>query len=373
MYDDETPRRRRSIVPILAVIAAILAIAVGVAVVLFALGYFDHPPGSGTTAKVARRRHDAAGLDQRGAVARRDDAGRRADRRAEGGRLGGSADAGRAAGALDPRRLAGALRHARRGAGRAMRAHAIRHRRGPRQRRADGDHPEDRRQEGADHAHSGAARRAPALRARAQDRRRRHGARRVRALPAERLRRRGDPRGQAADGAEGGQTATFIIFQTPEEGIGIPISLNGFGPGYDALPYRPERRRRWRPPVHSRNGHSAARARCSQLWRCCSSCRRDRFAYWQAWVYLLVFGAATTAITLYVLDHDPALMERRLRAGPAAETERGQQIVQSIASVGFIAIFIIAGLGQRFGWSSVPAGCLWLATRWWWVGSGSCT
>jgi invasion protein IalB len=33
-----------------------------------------------------------------------------------------------------------------------------------------------------------------------------------------------------------GKQATFIIFQTPEEGIGIPISLNGFGPGYDALP-----------------------------------------------------------------------------------------------------------------------------------------
>lgn len=33
-----------------------------------------------------------------------------------------------------------------------------------------------------------------------------------------------------------GKTATFIIFQTPEEGIGIPISLNGFGEGYDALP-----------------------------------------------------------------------------------------------------------------------------------------
>lgn len=33
-----------------------------------------------------------------------------------------------------------------------------------------------------------------------------------------------------------GQTATFIIFQTPEEGIGIPISLNGFGPSFDALP-----------------------------------------------------------------------------------------------------------------------------------------
>jgi invasion protein IalB len=33
-----------------------------------------------------------------------------------------------------------------------------------------------------------------------------------------------------------GSTATFIIFQTPEEGIGIPISLSGFGPGFDALP-----------------------------------------------------------------------------------------------------------------------------------------
>ena len=33
-----------------------------------------------------------------------------------------------------------------------------------------------------------------------------------------------------------GQQAMFIIFQTPEEGIGVPISLNGFGEGFDALP-----------------------------------------------------------------------------------------------------------------------------------------
>ena len=35
---------------------------------------------------------------------------------------------------------------------------------------------------------------------------------------------------------ETGKTATFIIFQTPEEGIGIPISLNGFADGFKALP-----------------------------------------------------------------------------------------------------------------------------------------
>src|SRR3712207_3572092 len=34
----------------------------------------------------------------------------------------------------------------------------------------------------------------------------------------------------------GGQTATFIVFQTPEEGVGIPVSLNGFGTGFDSLP-----------------------------------------------------------------------------------------------------------------------------------------
>jgi invasion protein IalB len=33
-----------------------------------------------------------------------------------------------------------------------------------------------------------------------------------------------------------GQTATFIIFQTPEEGIGFPLSLKGFGEGFDKLP-----------------------------------------------------------------------------------------------------------------------------------------
>jgi invasion protein IalB len=32
-----------------------------------------------------------------------------------------------------------------------------------------------------------------------------------------------------------GQNATFIIFQTPNEGIGIPMSLNGFGDGYARL------------------------------------------------------------------------------------------------------------------------------------------
>ena len=33
-----------------------------------------------------------------------------------------------------------------------------------------------------------------------------------------------------------GQTATFIIFNTPEEGIGIPLALAGFRDGFGKLP-----------------------------------------------------------------------------------------------------------------------------------------
>ena len=31
-------------------------------------------------------------------------------------------------------------------------------------------------------------------------------------------------------------SATFVIFQTPEEGIGIPLALSGFKDGFDKLP-----------------------------------------------------------------------------------------------------------------------------------------
>ena len=38
------------------------------------------------------------------------------------------------------------------------------------------------------------------------------------------------------DQLSNGQTATFIIFNTPEEGIGIPLALAGFKEGFAELP-----------------------------------------------------------------------------------------------------------------------------------------
>ena len=42
--------------------------------------------------------------------------------------------------------------------------------------------------------------------------------------------------GQLLEDLKKGTTATFIVFQTPEEGIGIPVDLSGFSDGYAKIP-----------------------------------------------------------------------------------------------------------------------------------------
>jgi protein-S-isoprenylcysteine O-methyltransferase Ste14 len=76
--------------------------------------------------------------------------------------------------------------------------------------------------------------------------------------------------------------------------------------------------------------------------------------YWQGWVFLTVFFISVFAITLYFLRHDPKLLESRTQAGPIAEQQRSQKIIQSLASLFFILPFLLSSLDHRFGWSTVP-------------------
>jgi protein-S-isoprenylcysteine O-methyltransferase Ste14 len=76
--------------------------------------------------------------------------------------------------------------------------------------------------------------------------------------------------------------------------------------------------------------------------------------YWQAWAYLSIFLGASLLITLYLMKKDPALLKRRLSAGPTAEKERTQKIIMLFASIGFITLLIVPALDYRFGWSTVP-------------------
>ncbi len=76
--------------------------------------------------------------------------------------------------------------------------------------------------------------------------------------------------------------------------------------------------------------------------------------YWQGWACLASFFVPACAISVYVAKYDPALLERRLRAGPTAEKEKGQKVVQVITSIVFIADFAIPVHDHRLRWSLVP-------------------
>jgi haloalkane dehalogenase len=69
--------------------------------------------------------------------------------------------------------------------------------------------------------------------------------------------------------------------------------------------------------------------------------------YWQAWVYLSIFTGTSTLITLSLMRHDPALLERRMRAGPTAERQPAQRLIMLCTSIGFIALLVVPALDFR--------------------------
>jgi protein-S-isoprenylcysteine O-methyltransferase Ste14 len=79
-------------------------------------------------------------------------------------------------------------------------------------------------------------------------------------------------------------------------------------------------------------------------------------AYWQGWVFLAVFGVCVVLITAYLFRYDQGLLTRRVAAGPVAEPTTIQKVIQSIAGVAFLLMFIVPGLDYRFHWSNVPVG-----------------
>lgn len=76
--------------------------------------------------------------------------------------------------------------------------------------------------------------------------------------------------------------------------------------------------------------------------------------YWQAWLFLAIFCGACLAASFYFLARDPRLIERRMKAGPRAETEPVQRLVMTIASIGFVGTIVVSALDHRFHWSTVP-------------------
>jgi protein-S-isoprenylcysteine O-methyltransferase Ste14 len=76
--------------------------------------------------------------------------------------------------------------------------------------------------------------------------------------------------------------------------------------------------------------------------------------FWQAWVYLLIFAGASALITVYLWNYDRKLLESRVKAGPRAEKEKSQKLIQLLASLAFIGTLLLPSLDRRFDWSHVP-------------------
>src|SRR5262245_33889976 len=69
--------------------------------------------------------------------------------------------------------------------------------------------------------------------------------------------------------------------------------------------------------------------------------------YWQAWLFTTVFFACSLAITVYLAINDPKLLERRMRAGPSAETEPSQKIIMVVALLSLAALPVLSAIDYR--------------------------
>jgi protein-S-isoprenylcysteine O-methyltransferase Ste14 len=78
-------------------------------------------------------------------------------------------------------------------------------------------------------------------------------------------------------------------------------------------------------------------------------------AYWQGWVFDILFMGLVTVTGFYFSIKDPALMERRKQAGPAAEESTGQKIMITFAYISLVGVMVFSAFDHRFGWSLMPA------------------
>ncbi|MGY3450964.1 methyltransferase family protein [Bradyrhizobium sp. USDA 4353] len=79
------------------------------------------------------------------------------------------------------------------------------------------------------------------------------------------------------------------------------------------------------------------------------------FHYWQAWVFLITYFAASVGVLIDLLRRDRPLLERRMRGGPFAEREPVQRLIMTIVSLSFVGLLLLPALDHRFRWSQMGA------------------
>jgi protein-S-isoprenylcysteine O-methyltransferase Ste14 len=76
--------------------------------------------------------------------------------------------------------------------------------------------------------------------------------------------------------------------------------------------------------------------------------------FWQAWAFLVVFALSTWIPGMYLMRTNPDALQRRMRAGPTAETRTKQKGLIAGWYLSLISVLVVSALDHRFGWSQVP-------------------
>ena len=75
------------------------------------------------------------------------------------------------------------------------------------------------------------------------------------------------------------------------------------------------------------------------------------FSYKNGWLFIALLFITMIVFGAFLLAKAPKLLEKRLHT---RESQSEQKLVILLSSLLFVAVFVIAGLDYRFGWTKVP-------------------
>ena len=75
------------------------------------------------------------------------------------------------------------------------------------------------------------------------------------------------------------------------------------------------------------------------------------FAFWQGWLFMGILFVPMFIAGIVMMCKNPELLKKRLTA---KEKQKEQDLVVKLSGLMFIAGFVVAGLGVRFGWYTLP-------------------
>ena len=78
--------------------------------------------------------------------------------------------------------------------------------------------------------------------------------------------------------------------------------------------------------------------------------------WWRGWLFMGILFVPMLVAGFVMMAKAPDLLRSRLDAD---EREQEQRVVLALSALMFVAAFVVAGLGFRFGWPTLPAWVSW--------------